>query len=162
MATLIANPGDCFLIARPYYNGFDMDVSARVNCSMVGVELSSFSDPAVLRKAFDAKIAELKGSGGPTPRAIIITNPGNPIATILPDEILLEYCRIAERHNLHLISDEIYALGVFSSSDFPKKPKFRSMLSFDLRKEGIDPSRVHVVYGMSKDWCSALQVSTED
>ena len=67
---------------------------------MVGVTLSDRLSPSAL-SAFDDKIAELKREG-PTPRAIIVCNPGNPIGHVLPDEVLLEYCRIAERHNLHV------------------------------------------------------------
>ena len=30
-------------------------------------------------------------------------------------EMLLAYCRFAEKHDLHLISDEVYALSVFQN-----------------------------------------------
>lgn len=30
-------------------------------------------------------------------------------------EMLLAYCRFAEKHDLHLISDEVYALSVFEN-----------------------------------------------
>jgi aspartate/methionine/tyrosine aminotransferase len=47
---------------------------------------------------------------------------------------------------------------VYTSSDFPSLPKeseFISMLSFDWRDEyGVDPGRIHVLYGMSKDFHS--------
>jgi hypothetical protein len=72
-------------------------------------------------------------------KVLLLTNPGNPIGrtrsyTVLlftpvdlflpssfehPDtvsrEMLLAYCRFAEKHDLHLISDEVYALSVFEN-----------------------------------------------
>lgn len=55
-------------------------------------------------------------------------------------------------HNLHLISDEIYALSSFSHLiDTSKQDPFQSILSINY-KDFIDPSLVHVIYGMSKDF----------
>ena len=66
-------------------------------------------------------------------------------------ETLLAYCRFVEKRNLHLISDEIYALSTFSSPSSPDAQSFVSILSLDVLKEaGCCPSRVHAVYGASK------------
>ena len=82
---------------------------------MVGVTLSDRLSPSAL-SAFDDKIAELKRDG-PTPRAIIVSNPGNPIGHVLPDETLLEYCRIAERHNLHMcVADQLLSTAARTPS----------------------------------------------
>jgi len=52
------------------------------------------------------------------------------------------------KHNIHLISDEIYALSVYDSCE-PGAVPFTSVLS--LEKEGLIEERyVHVLYGMSK------------
>lgn len=57
--------------------------------------------------------------------------------------------RFCQKHRLHLISDEIYALSVWHNADYPDAPGFTSVLSIDT--EGlIDPSLVHVMWGMSK------------
>lgn len=58
----------------------------------------------------------------------------------------------ASMHNLHLISDEIYALSSFSHLiDTSTQDPFQSILSLNY-KDFIDPSLVHVIYGMSKDF----------
>lgn len=49
---------------------------------------------------------------------------------------------------IHLISDEIYALSVYKRGDGPSE-EFTSVLAID--PTGIiNPSQVHVLYGMSK------------
>lgn len=64
-------------------------------------------------------------------------------------ETLLSF---ASKHNLHYISDEIYALSSFSHLiDTSKEDPFHSILSINY-KDYIDPNLVHVIYGMSKDF----------
>jgi len=63
--------------------------------------------------------------------------------------VLEAYMRFCQKHNLHLITDEIYALSTWTNPDFPDAPGFTSVLSVE--KDGlIDPSLVHVLWGMSK------------
>ena len=52
-----------------------------------------------------------------------------------------------------MVSDEVYALSAYDNPDAPNAPKFRSVLS--INPVGIiDAGRVHVMYGMSKDFCA--------
>jgi aspartate/methionine/tyrosine aminotransferase len=57
--------------------------------------------------------------------------------------------KFCTRHGLHLICDEIYALSVWENPRLPDAPGFRSVLSMDI-KEVMEPSMVHVVWGLSK------------
>lgn len=57
--------------------------------------------------------------------------------------------RFCQKHSLHLISDEIYALSIWENPDAPDAPGFTSILSIDTN-DLIDPSLVHVLWGMSK------------
>lgn len=67
-------------------------------------------------------------------------------------ETLLRY---ASKHNLHVISDEVYALSTFGhllpNNNMEHDP-FLSVLSLPNLEQLIDPSLVHVVYGLSKDF----------
>lgn len=58
----------------------------------------------------------------------------------------MQFC---QKYSLHLISDEIYALSVWDNPDAPDAPGFTSALSIDTTGL-IDPSLVHVLWGMSK------------
>lgn len=66
---------------------------------------------------------------------------------------LLEIAGFCQRHELHLISDEIYANSTFVNPSFPDAEPFTSLLSLDMVNV-IAPERVHVLYGMSKDFCA--------
>lgn len=57
--------------------------------------------------------------------------------------------KFCNKHKLHLISDEIYALSVWENNDLPGAPIFKSVLSMDIDNI-MDPSMVHVVWGLSK------------
>lgn len=70
-----------------------------------------------------------------------------------PVETLEEVASFCARHNLHLIMDEIYAQSVFENPYAPNATPFTSILSIDL--DGvIDSNLVHVMYGISKDFCA--------
>lgn len=56
---------------------------------------------------------------------------------------------------VYTVVDEIYALSVFKNEDIKEEIPFTSILSIDtLAEAGCDPSRVHMIYGASKDFCS--------
>jgi aspartate/methionine/tyrosine aminotransferase len=69
------------------------------------------------------------------------------IGACYSEESLSALVDFAVRHNIHLVSDEVYALSVYR--DVPGRPNFTSVLSVDLRKKGAT-NLVHVLYGFSK------------
>lgn len=100
---------------------------------------------------FERALAESEARGVKI-RAIMICNPHNPMGFCYKKSVLLEYLRFAQRHNIHLISDEIYALSVYDTEQ-ADAVRFTSVLSLDpMLEAGCCPSRVHVIYGASKDW----------
>jgi hypothetical protein len=57
--------------------------------------------------------------------------------------------KFCQKHRIHFVSDEIYALSKYENEEAPDAPSFTSALSIPL--DGvIDPELVHVLYGMSK------------
>jgi 1-aminocyclopropane-1-carboxylate synthase len=58
--------------------------------------------------------------------------------------------KLCQKHQIHLVSDEIYGCSVFDSGE-PDAVPFTSILSID-HKSLIDPTLCHVIYGMSKDF----------
>lgn len=61
--------------------------------------------------------------------------------------------KFCQSHNIHLISDEIYACSTFDSGESSATP-FTSILAIDPAGL-IDTERLHVTYGFSKDFGSA-------
>jgi 1-aminocyclopropane-1-carboxylate synthase len=98
-------------------------------------------------------------------RFLLICNPHNPtgqsshifsvqpfmlitwIGQCYPKETLSELVDLCARHNIHLVSDEIYALSVFR--ELPRGPNFTSVLSIESNHQNAS-QLVHVLYGMSK------------
>ena len=102
-------------------------------------------------------------------RALVITNPNNPLGQCYPPEVMRECLQFCQAHDLHLISDEVYAISTFKSSS--PLPPFVSTLSLldnpvetdvegrHFGKGRSDPSRVHVIWSMSKDFgCSGIRM----
>ena len=82
-------------------------------------------------------------------RALIICHPHNPLGRCYGPETLVKLMQLCNKHKIHLISDEIYALSVYKV-DHVGATRFHSILTFDIEKY-IDPSYMHLIYGMSKD-----------
>lgn len=61
--------------------------------------------------------------------------------------------KFCQRHQIHLISDEIYACSIFDSGDANATP-FTSALAIDPAGL-IDTECLHITYGFSKDFGSA-------
>jgi aspartate/methionine/tyrosine aminotransferase len=99
---------------------------------------------AALEKAFQSSECPVK--------ALILTNPHNPLSLCYSKPLLEACVQFCQKHDLHFISDEVYALSVFPSSDLPHLRQFVSALSLDLKSLSVDESRVHVVWSMSKDF----------
>lgn len=56
---------------------------------------------------FAAAVTEARAAGR-RPGIVVLTLPDNPTGTLAPAETVAEVCRIAERHGLVVVSDEIY------------------------------------------------------
>ncbi|KAI6766022.1 hypothetical protein HG530_007092 [Fusarium avenaceum] len=52
-------------------------------------------------------------------RAFLLCNPHNPLGRCYTREVLEAYMRFCEKHGLHLISDEVYALSVWKNPEVP-------------------------------------------
>ncbi|KAJ5106933.1 PLP-dependent transferase [Penicillium angulare] len=157
----ICDDGDGILIPQPLYNGFQFDMLNRSNVQVTGVKyegvegfkgLDDLFKPDINSRALENALTGAR-KAGINVRALLISNPHNPLGRCYPPETLLEFAAFCGRNNLHLISDEIYALSVFSNPEAPSLNKFTSILSLDLDPI-IGPERKHVLYGASKDFCA--------
>ncbi|KAF8663235.1 hypothetical protein HU200_055842 [Digitaria exilis] len=150
---ILANPGDALLIPTPYYPGFDRDLRWRTGVNIVPVHCDSSNGfqvtAAALQAAYDAAEA-----AGMRVRAVLLTNPSNPLGTTVTRSALEDVLDFVTRNNIHLISDEIYSGSVFSSPDLVSVAELvesRRAAAGDDLAGNLIASRVHIVYSLSKD-----------
>jgi aspartate/methionine/tyrosine aminotransferase len=66
-----------------------------------------------------------------------------------PKDSIIAMMRFCAKHDLHYLSDEIYALSVFENTTSPQATAFTSVLSIDTAGI-IDAGQVQVLYGCAK------------
>jgi len=96
----IASAGDAVLIPAPYYPAFDNDLSVRNGIKAVPVYLDGERGPLGLQ--LDAAAAAAAAAGHPV-RALLISNPSNPIGTVLPEGELREMMAWCLENKVHLV-----------------------------------------------------------
>lgn len=154
LALCFTDPGDYILLGRPYYTAFLDDATLRTGAKMAEISYPPGEDPLGddCVKRYEDRILEIQGSGGRV-GALILCNPHNPLGRCYPHKVLVDFMKLCEKYQMHLISDEIYALSIFTNNidKHPAPTPFESILSIDPRGL-IDPKRLHVLWGMSKDF----------
>jgi 1-aminocyclopropane-1-carboxylate synthase len=152
------SPGDGILLSRPCYAAFESDFGTRAGVKCVYASFNG-QDQFSLKGAvegYEAALVEAQAAGTRI-RALLVCHPHNPLGQSYPRETLIALMEFCNKHAIHLISDEIYALSTYtlnsgpeSTASAPREP-FRSILSIPNAAAHIDPSLLHVLYGMSKD-----------
>ncbi|KAE8160941.1 1-aminocyclopropane-1-carboxylate synthase [Aspergillus tamarii] len=143
--------GDYMLVGRPYWTTFQHLFGTRAGVNVLevsfgpvdpfGAEASEIYDQACIRAKEEGK--RVKG--------ILLCSPNNPLGQCYPRDVLESLMKVCRKHNLHLISDEIYGLSTWNNPQMEQAVGFTSVLSLEVEKF-MDPSMVHVVWGMSKDF----------
>jgi 1-aminocyclopropane-1-carboxylate synthase len=159
LGTAIGDVGDGILLTTPCYVAYASDLSLLAKQTPVFVpfrETDQFSPGSVA--CYDEALAKAEQEGTKI-RALMLCNPHNPLGQCYPKNTIIELLKFCNRHKIHLIVDEVYAMSVFEIEDAEAVP-FTSVLSLDY-KQHIDQNYVHHVYGMSKDFaCGGLRIGT--
>lgn len=93
------NPGDEVIVFEPFY-GYHKNILDLMNVSVKGVPIS-MSD-------YSIDLDKLTDSIGPNTKGIIICTPNNPTGKVFSKAELLAIGEIACKHDLTIITDEIY------------------------------------------------------
>ncbi|XP_046860875.1 probable inactive 1-aminocyclopropane-1-carboxylate synthase-like protein 2 isoform X2 [Xenia sp. Carnegie-2017] len=145
----ICDRKEAILIPTPYYGGFDEDVCLENEIVLFPVYLSSEPDPET-KMPFELTMDDLENAlakakkQGLTVRGLLICNPNNPLGTVYTEKQVLACLEFTQRHSLHLISDELYCLSIFEEGV--------NMTSAVSVKGSLDPHRLHIIWGFSKDF----------
>ncbi|XP_074304063.1 1-aminocyclopropane-1-carboxylate synthase-like [Silene latifolia] len=143
MTFCLADPGEAFLVPTPYYPGFDRDLRWRTGVQLVPVLCNSSDNFKITKSALEdayerAQDAKIKVKG------LLITNPSNPLGTVLDKETLISILAFTNEKNIHLVCDEIYGATVFGQQ------KFISIAEI-MVDQPHNPDLIHIVYSLSKD-----------
>lgn len=131
LATL---PGD-IVLPRPSWVSYGAQaalVGKKVIDVPIPAEAGGVPDPEQL----EASLNDARGQGS-RPGILIVTLPDNPTGTLPSPETVTAVCRVAERHGLVVISDEIYR-------DLRTAERFRSPAE-------VIPERSVITSGLSKN-----------
>ncbi|PLW30899.1 hypothetical protein PCASD_15478 [Puccinia coronata f. sp. avenae] len=160
---VICDEGEGVLISKPYYSGFNHLIKQGVH--LLGFDIENPLDSGSVSNSLNKAYQDYKGQPHKI-TSVILCNPHNPMGYYVQEEVLAAYMGFCEAHDLHLVVDEIYALSVFEEGPpsvdedgLKAAPsKFTSALSLDHHRFCFDPSRLHVLYGISKDFgCCGLR-----
>ncbi len=99
MAALL-DPGDEIIIPEPCFVSYQ-PIAHMVNAKMVTVPTTAEDGFQVTPEAIEAAITERT-------KVLFVASPNNPTGTVLSRERLNEIAAVAKKHNLIVISDEIY------------------------------------------------------
>lgn len=167
----LCNDGDAVLVPTPYWcmyplakdnaqdaklsslAGYDAFFTAHSGVIPIGVDVSNFEDslgPTLIDALEDALRASERKV-----RALVLSNPHNPLGKCYSKDMLQLCVKFCEKHDIHLISDEVFALSEFESPDLTAGPKFTSILSVDPKLLGADPNRIHFIWSLSKDFAAS-------
>jgi aspartate/methionine/tyrosine aminotransferase len=128
---LLLAAGDEVLVPDPGYTTFSM-TPAMLAATVVPYALHADAQ-------FMPNLAELELLVTPKTRAIIVNSPSNPLGTVFPEAVLRELLDFARRHDLWVISDEVYEFFTWGEPHV-------SMASLDT------DDRVFSVFSLSKTY----------
>ena len=122
---IACDAGDEVIVLEPFYTNYN------TFAFMNGLTLKSI--PTDIKSGFQVPdIEEFEKAITPKTKAILICNPGNPTGTLYSKESMLAIGEVARKHDLFLISDEVYREFCYTD-----EPHFSAMHIPDLDQNVI-------------------------
>jgi alanine-synthesizing transaminase len=106
----LLNPGDQVLVPSPDYPLWTAAVNLNAGRAV--------HYPCRVERGFVPDPDEIEALITRRTRAIVIVNPNNPTGAVYPRSVLEAIARIAERHRLVVLSDEIYDQILYDDAEF--------------------------------------------
>ncbi len=105
----LVNAGDEVLITSPRFTTYDMAVSL---CGGVPVPVPTYEEDD-----FALMPAEIEKRITPRSKVLVLVTPNNPTGAVTPPDVIREIADLCVKHDLVLISDEIYAKLIYPGSE---------------------------------------------
>jgi len=105
----LVNPGDEVLITSPRFTTYDTAVSM---CGGVPIPVETYEkdDFALMPTEIEQHITEKT-------KVLVLVTPNNPTGAVTPPDVVRQIADLVQRHDLILISDEIYADLIYEGSE---------------------------------------------
>ncbi len=126
----LCDPGDAILLSDPTWPNYGM------MASLQGLEVRHY--PLRAEDGWLPNPEEIEKQITPNCRAMILVSPSNPTGTIIGEGLMRELLDLARRHNLWVISDEVYDEITFGEPAVSAYP--------------IDSDRVISIFSFSKTY----------
>ncbi len=147
---ITCNPGDEVIVREPYYTNYNtFAFSNDVTFKAITTDIKEgFQVPPI--EEFEKAITEKT-------RAILICNPGNPTGTQYSKESMLAIGEIARKHDLFLISDEVYREFCytdephFSAMNIPELEQNVILIDSVSKRYNLCGARVGCIISHNKD-----------
>lgn len=101
----IVNPGDDVIVPDPAFPAYAGQLA------LVGA--NSICVPVYEENDFRLQATDIEKAITPSTRALLLNSPSNPLGAVLEEEDLEAIAAVAKRHNLMVISDEVYEKIIF-------------------------------------------------
>ena len=126
----ILDPGDEVVIPAPYWVSYPAQVQIAGGVTV--------PVPCRAEDGFVPDSAAIEAAITPRTKAIVLTSPSNPTGAVVPEAVLKAIADLAEKHDLWLISDELYEHLIYEGSFTPVAQWY--------------PERTILVHGASKGY----------
>jgi len=134
---VLLDPGDEVLVVDPHYSAYDTGI--RVAGGVV-VPVPTKADDG-----FAVQSEVLESHVSPRTRLLVLVNPNNPTGTMISRDTALRISEIVDRHDLIVVSDEVYEKLVYSDS--PPHVTFASLPG--MRQRTITINSLSKTYAMT-------------
>ena len=139
--TTLLNPGDEIIVIEPAWPAYkDCALNAGIKVRTIKTTLETKWEPS---------IEQINNAINENTKMIILNYPNNPTGKELPENIQDNVIEIAKKHDLYVLSDEIY-------SEYAPT-NFKSVLEYDYKKSIITKSfsKSHAMTGYRIGWIIA-------
>ena len=152
---VLCNPGDEVVVMEPFYTNYRaFAVQTGVTLVPISTKIDDgFQVPPI--EEFDKYIT-------PKTKAILICNPGNPTGTLYSKESMLKLGEIVKKHDIYLLSDEVYREFCysddphFSAMQIPGLEQNVLLLDSVLKRYSMCGARIGCIVSKNKEVMAAI------
>ena len=130
----ILDPGDEVIIPAPYYINY-VQMVTMCHATPVLIDNPELTDLSI-------DIDGIENAITTKTKAIMINTPSNPSGRVIPWDIITRIAELAKKHNLTVISDEVYKCLIYNDV------RFKSIVTIEGMRE-----RTILINSLSKEFC---------